>query len=100
MHLPAVRIASLATQGPSPLTHHFFQGVMVYLVTVTCAVVVQSLAFRIPSVRKALDIPRIPHQTPTKPPTFMETVKFGMDWYKSKSAEAQAQARAQQRKKF
>ena len=73
---------------------------MVYLFTVTTALVVQAVTLRIPSVRKALDIPRLPDHTPTKPPTFLETVKFGVDWYKSKSAEAQAQARAQQRKKF
>jgi hypothetical protein len=73
---------------------------MVYLITITSSIVVQALILRAPSVRKALDIPKIPDHTPTKPPTFLETVKFGVEWYKSKSAEAQAQARAQQRKKF
>lgn len=73
---------------------------MVYLVAITSTVVVQTLALRIPSLRKALDIPRIPDATPTKPPTFMETVQFGVEWVKGKSAEADAQARARQRKKF
>ena len=76
------------------------QGVMVYLVSVTATVVAQTLFLRVPAVRKALGIPKIPDHTPVKSPTFMETVKFGVEWMKNKNAEAQAQARAQQRKKF
>lgn len=73
---------------------------MVYLVTVTSSIVIQALILRIPSVRKALDIPKLPNNKPTKPPTLLETVKFGVDWFRNKGAAAQAQARAQQRKKF
>ena len=73
---------------------------MVYLVSVTATVVAQTLFLRVPAVRKALGIPKIPDHTPVKSPTFMETVKFGVEWMKNKNAEAQAQARAQQRKKF
>ena len=73
---------------------------MVYFFATAASMVVQSLVLRAPSVRKALDIPRIPKKLRTKPPTFMETVKVGIDWFNSKSTEAQAQARAQRRKKF
>jgi YidC/Oxa1 family membrane protein insertase len=80
--------------------HLLSQGVMVYLVTGVVAMTAQSLLLRAPSVRKALNIPRIPNHMRTTPPTFLETAKFGADWFKNKGAEAQAQAKAQQRKKF
>jgi hypothetical protein len=73
---------------------------VLYCLVTASAMTAQSLILRNPSVRKVLDIPRIPDRMRTKPPTFLETVKFGMDWVKSKSAEAQAQARAQEKKKF
>ena len=73
---------------------------MVYLVSVTSGVVIQSLILRMPSVRKALDIPSVPGHALIKPPTFMETVQTGSEWLKNKRLEAEAQARAQQRKKF
>jgi len=98
-NLPAVR-TSLSTVSLSTLTHSLRQGVMVSLVTGVIAITAQSLILRAPSVRKALGIPRIPNNLRIKPPTFMETVKFGVDWFKNKNAEAQAQARTQQRKKF
>jgi YidC/Oxa1 family membrane protein insertase len=98
-NLPAVRTTSLPLKL-STLTHLFRQGVVVYLITNVIAMTAQSLILRVPSIRKALNIPRIPNHLRVKPPTFLETVRFGVDWFKSKSAEAQAQARAQQRKKF
>jgi hypothetical protein len=73
---------------------------VVYILTGIIAVTAQSLILRAPSIRKALNIPITPDHLRIKPPTFLETVKFGVDWFKSKSAEAEAQARAQQRKKF
>lgn len=73
---------------------------MVYLLTGVIAMTAQSIILRTPSIRKALDIPRIPDHARVKPPTFLESVKFGVEWFKNKSAEAQAQQRAQQRKKF
>jgi YidC/Oxa1 family membrane protein insertase len=73
---------------------------MVSLLTGVTAMAVQSLILRAPSIRKALDIPRIPDHLRTKPPTFLETVRVGIEWFKKKNAEAQAQTRAQQRKKF
>lgn len=99
-NLPAVCTSSLPAADPFILTHLFRQGVLVYLLTGVVAMTAQSLVLRTPSIRKALDIPRIPDHLRVKPPTFLETVKFGVDWFKSKSAEAQAQARAQQKKKF
>ena len=99
MYLPSVPISS-NTAGLPSLMLLLHQGVMVYIITTTASVVVQSLALRSPSVRKALDIPRIPDHMRTKPPTFADTVRAGIEWYKNKSAEAQAQTRAQQRKKF
>lgn len=71
-----------------------------YLLTGVVAMTAQSLVLRAPSIRKALDIPRIPGHLRAKPPTFLETAKFGVDWFKSKSAEARAQARAQQKKRY
>lgn len=73
---------------------------MVYLLTGVVAMTVQSLVLRAPSVRKALDIPRIPDNMHAKPPTFLETAKFGIEWFKKKNAEAAAQQRTQGRKKF
>lgn len=73
---------------------------MVYLLTGVVAMTAQSLVLRAPSVRKALGIPVIPDHARLKPPTFLETVKFGVEWLKKKNEEARAQARAQQRKKF
>ena len=99
-NLPAVRASSLFTVDSLVLTHLFCQAVLVYLATGVVAMTAQSLILRVPSIRKALNIPRIPTHLRVKPPTFLETVKFGVDWFKGKSAEAQAQARAQQRKKF
>ena len=72
---------------------------MVYLLTGVIAMTAQSVILRNPLVRKALNIPKIPDNTLTKPPTFLETVKFGVEWYKKKSAEAAAQQRTQGRKR-
>jgi len=80
--------------------HLFRQGVVVHVLTGVFAFATQSLILRAPSIRTALDIPKIPDHLRIKPPTFLESVKFGVDWFKNKSAEAKAQARAQQRKKF
>ena len=99
-NFPAVRTSSLPTVGSSILMNSFLQGVVVYLVTGVVAMTAQSIILRAPSIRKALDIPRIPDNTRVTPPTFLESVKFGVDWFKNKSAEAQAQQRAQERKKF
>ena len=98
-HLPAVRTSSLRTIDSSTLTRLFLQGVMVYLLTGVVAMTAQSLVLRAPSVRKALDIPRIPENARVKPPTFLETVKFGVEWFKKKNAEAAAQQRSQGRKR-
>jgi hypothetical protein len=73
---------------------------MVYLLTGVIAMTAQSLLLRNPSIRRALDIPQIPNDTRPKPPTFLETVAFGIEWYKKKSAEAAAQQKTQGRKKF
>lgn len=100
MNLPSVCTSSLPTTSSSPLTRFFRQGVTLYLFTVTTTVVAQALVLRVPSVRKVLDIPKLPDTTPIKPPTFLDTVQFGVEWIKGKRAEAEAQARAQQRKKF
>jgi len=72
---------------------------MVYLLTGVVAMTAQSLLLRAPSIRKALDIPVIPDNARVKPPTFLETVKFGIEWYKKKSAEAAAQQRPQGKKR-
>lgn len=92
--------SSLSNSNPLTPTYLVRQGVLVYLLTTVIATTAQSLLLRVPSIRKALNIPRIPSHLRVKPPTFLETVKFGVDWFKGKSAEAQAQARAQQRKKL
>ena len=73
---------------------------MVYLLTGVVAITAQALILRVPSIRKVLDIPRIPDRVRVKPPTFLDTVKFGVEWYKKKSAEAAAQQGSQGRKKF
>lgn len=73
---------------------------MVYLLTGVIAMTAQSLILRVPSVRKALDIPRIPDHARIKPPTFLETVRFGSEWIRNKKAEAEAQGGARERKKF
>lgn len=73
---------------------------MVYLLTGVVAMTIQSLVLRAPSIRKALDIPVIPDDARLKPPTFIETVKVGIEWWKKKGEEARAQQRAQQRRKF
>lgn len=77
-----------------------FQGVMVYMLTQVILIAAQAFILRSPSVRKALDIPKIPNHPQIKPPTFLESVKAGVDWFKQKNAEAQAQAKAQRRKKI
>jgi len=92
-----LRAASFITL---PMMMYLPAGVVVYLFTITTSVVVQTLILRIPSVRKALDIPPTLAQTAIKPPTFMESVQFGAEWIQNKRAEAGAQARTQQRKKF
>lgn len=73
---------------------------MVYLITGVIAMTAQSLLLRAPSVRKVLNIPMMPVRAQVKPPTFLESVKFGIEWVGGKSAEARAQQRAQTRKKF
>lgn len=72
---------------------------MVYLLTGVVAMTAQSLVLRAPSIRRALDIPTIPDHARMKPPTFLETVKFGIEWWKKKSAEARTQQRDQQKKR-
>ena len=64
------------------------------------AMTAQSLLLRTPSVRRALDIPVIPDNARVVPPTFLETVKFGVEWYKKKSAEAAVQQRTQGKKRL
>jgi len=99
-NLPAVRTSSLRVVSLSTLTQLFLQGVMVYLMTGVIAMTAQSLLLRTPSIRRTLDIPVIPDHARVEPPTFLETVKFGVEWYKKKSAEAAVQQRTQGKKKF
>ena len=99
-NLPAVRTSSLRIVSSSTLTQLFPQGVMVYLMTGVIAMTAQSLLLRTPSVRRALDIPVIPDNAHVEPPTLLETVKFGVEWYKKKSAEVAVQQRTQGKKRF
>lgn len=66
---------------------------MVYLITGVVAMVAQSLVLRIPSVRKLFNIPLIPQKSRVKPPTFMESVRYGLDFMSQKNSAAQVQAR-------
>lgn len=73
---------------------------MVYLITGVVSMIAQAYILRAPAVRRILNIPIIPDKMRIKPPTFMESVRYGIDWMQKKNAAAQAQARTQARKKY
>jgi hypothetical protein len=100
MYLPAVCILHYLLPASHPLYAFTLQGVMVYMLTQVIVIAAQTFILRSPSVRRALDIPKIPDHPHIKLPTFLESVKAGADWFKQKNAEAQAQAKAQRRKKI
>ncbi|KAF9648874.1 hypothetical protein BDM02DRAFT_3084167, partial [Thelephora ganbajun] len=82
-----LRVVSIVTV---PFMASLPVGIVVYVVTNVVCMMAQSVILRVPSVRKALDIPKIPdHMYAAKPPTFLETAKFGVDWFKNKVTEAQ-----------
>jgi len=75
-------------------------GVMVYLITGVVSMVAQTYILRAPAVRRMLNIPIIPDNMRIKPPTFMESVRYGIEWMQKTNATTQAQARSQAKKKY
>jgi len=65
-------------------------GVMVYLITGVLSMTAQSFIFQMPVVRKAFDIPVVSSKMRIKPPTFLETVRFSLDWLQKRSSSAEA----------
>jgi hypothetical protein len=72
------------------------QGLLVALVTTSCASALQSFVLRLPSVRTALGIKPLPEGS-GKLPSLMQSYRFAIDKYKGKIAEARAEAERRQK---
>ncbi|KAI0354285.1 hypothetical protein OH77DRAFT_1426361 [Trametes cingulata] len=84
----------LLTAASVFLMANLSSGVLVYLITSICAMIVQSALLRQPAVRRFLRIPAIPEHLRQPTPSMAESVQYARKWWDDKVQDARKSHRS------